>query len=129
MISNGHRHIRRVHARADTLYEGEGELHGYLRQSGLTVAAFMDLIGMARQAFARWYGHPLHPWVNTFLHHWIWAHRMAQALRERGIDPDKFRPTIPTRKMKQGRYPRKAGDVTIDASTLKDYSPWTKRSF
>lgn len=112
----------------DGLYAGEGELHPLLRVVGLTQKEFCAMAGMDERRFQRWYGHPLYSWPVELLRYYGWAQNMAKLLKEKGYDPDSLKPKIPERPRKEGRYPRKAGQLTIKSSEPPgDYDPWTKK--
>lgn len=98
------RRMKLLHGEA--VYSGEGELHPLLRAVGLNITDFCRLAGIEAETFYRWYGHPLHPWPIELLRQYGWAKAMAEKLRELGVDPDGFKPSIPERKMPTGRYPR-----------------------
>lgn len=91
-------------------YSGEGELHPLIRQAGFTIDAFCKFAGIAARTFYGWYGHPMHRLPIVLLEHYIWARNMAEALRQRGVDPEQFKaaplPPAPT-----GRYPRTAAQA------------------
>lgn len=87
---------------------GEGELHPLLRAVGLTREAFCKIAGISTSSFHRWYGHPLHTWAIELIRYYGWAKNMAEYLRKSGVDPEQFKPQVPTRRLTMGHYPRTA---------------------
>lgn len=103
---------RRPMLQGEAHYAAEGEFAQLLRMAGMTHAQFGAISGIRPEQVSRWYGHPLHGWPIELLRNYLWAHKMAKALSDRGIDPEQFKPALPDRVMPTGRYPRK-GTVEI----------------
>lgn len=72
-------------------HAGEGDLHGLLRELGMTPQQFCDSIPIDPGIFSRFYGFPMHPWPLRLLEYMIWANNMSAFLREKGYDPEKFK--------------------------------------
>lgn len=94
-------------------YAGEGALHGLMRVVGLTQAAFLNLSGTSEHAFRKWYGHPMARWPVRLVEYYGWVQNMATYLRDRGVDPEQFRPRAPQAVMPTGRYPRTDGQLDL----------------
>lgn len=107
------------------LAAGEGELHGLLKQAGMSERDFFELARIERTAFLRWYGHPLHEWPLVLLRAHVEVLAMRKWFAEHGVDTEQFKPkTLP---------PMPPANKRVDLTQVKvaggraEYSPWTPK--
>lgn len=112
------------HGDPTKMRSGEGELHGYLRMFGLSLQKFSELIGMSYSCVKAWSGFPLYAWPVEFLRMYGWSMAMAEKLRSMGVDPEQFRPEIPSKRLKGPSHPRKNGDLVLNMPG--EYSPYKR---
>ncbi len=102
--------VRRV---PNKLYAGEGEFHALLRLSGLNQAYFAKIAGVTPSAVSKWKGFPISNWPCHMLRLIIWTQNVQVWMQKNNIDPNQFNVVMPTKLNKNGRYPRKRGDLEI----------------
>lgn len=111
--------------REQLVYSGEGPLHTLMRMMNLTTAEFCEIADIHHAVYYKWYGHPLHGWPVRFLDLLYRVRAMEAYLRDQGVAPERFKPVLPVDLHKNGRYPRKKGQLDVSSAPLNlEWSPW-----
>ena len=114
-------------SREQLVYSGEGPVHTLMRMMDLGMRELCELADIPPSIYSAWYGHPMHGWPVRFLELLYRVRAMEAYLRDQGVDPEQFKPKLPVDLHKNGRYPRKKGQLDVSSAPLNlDWSPWKK---
>lgn len=111
---------------AGKVYAGEGPLHVMMRETGVTPVQFCEIAGISHTVFHKWCSWPLLDWPLRCLRYYLRMRAMEDYLRQRGVNLDQFEPNTSVTRHRQGRYPRKKGQVDVSNIPLGSYSPYDR---